>query len=36
MTIHTVTIRKGRKYDQVLMGARSVSYGLRLWRREYG
>ena len=24
MTIHTVTIRKGRKYDQVLMGARSV------------
>ena len=24
MTIQTVTIRKGRKYDQVLMGARSV------------
>lgn len=24
MTIHTVSIRKGRKYDQVLMGARSV------------
>ena len=24
MTIHSVTIRKGRKYDQVLMGARSV------------
>ena len=24
MTIHTITIRKGRKYDQVLMGARSV------------
>ncbi len=24
MTIHTVAIRKGRKYDQVLMGARSV------------
>ena len=33
MTIHTVTIRKGRKYDQVLMGARSVFWPAAMAKR---